>query len=441
MSAKTGAQVCARLYMKILTFIRQRSFARYIMVDLTSAARGLGCPVRWLDLEGTLHANAAVSDGTKAQVIADTIVGIERFNPDLVFSYGLEYLEPMFADYLEGVDESFQDMLRRPAVYFLCDFGHPFDADPSDVPARYLAPLQHFDSLVLCWDRVATSALHAAGVTRAIHWPLAVSADIFHDRRSAADDPGEPNPIVFLGGPTEQRIQMLEPLSNLGLVIYGYDSEGWHTSPALARCYAGELLDRDRGRAAYQRAKISVNVTRPHGRSSLNMRVFEAMACGSLVLTDDRSDASTYFTDGRDLVIYRNAEDLRDKARYYLTHERERQAIAQAGMRKVRAQHTYDARLQSVRPTLHRFLRESRGLRRMREFVGQDPAKALRFGHYLEQEQVVRADHEDLALLKVNAFLALREHGRARNLLGAIREASPRHLAAMATDQRISPAA
>ena len=31
------------------------------------------------------------------------------------------------------------------------------------------------------------------------------------------------------------------------------------------------------------------------GSASLNMPVYEAMACGSLVLTDDRSDASALF--------------------------------------------------------------------------------------------------------------------------------------------------
>lgn len=427
--------------MKLLTFIRQRSFARYIIVDVTTAARSLGWPVRWLDLEGTLHANANAADETKAQVIADTMVGIERFNPDLVFSYGLEYLEPVFADYLAGVNTRFREILRRPAVYYLCDFGDPFDRHPRDVPAHYLAPLQSSDGLVLCWDRKATSALHAAGVSRATHWPLAFSSHMFHDRPVPESDSADMHPIVFVGGPTDERIQMLDPLRDLGLVIYGYDPAGWRASPSLGRCYAGELLDRDSVRAAYQRARISVNVTRPHGQSSLNMRVFEAMASGSLVLTDERSDASTYFTAGEEIVIYRDAADLYDKARYYLAHERERAAIAQAGMRKVHAQHTYDARLRALKPILREFLRESRALRRMREFLSLDPTKALRFAEYLELEQIVRADHEDLALLRAEACLALREPHQARELIGRTLETNPHHLAATAMDRRIRHAA
>ena len=427
--------------MKLLTFIRQRSFARYIMVDLTTATRRVGWPVHWTDLEGTLYANANAPVDDKAQVVAETIVEIERFNPDLVLSYGLEYLEPMFADYLGGVDTRFHEMLRRPGVYFLCDFDYPFDGDLDEVPAPYLGPLQRSDSLVLCWDREATGVLHTAGITRAAHCPLGVNAEIFHDRPADAGHSAVAHPLVFLGGPTEQRVRMLEPISHLGLVIYGYDANGWRASSLLARCYAGEFLARDRVRETYQQARISVNVTRPHGPSSLNMRVFEAMACGSLVLTDDRSDASACFVDGVEIVIYRDADDLRRKAEYFLTHEHERRAIARAGMKRVHEEHTYHARLRSLQPLLRQFLRESRALRRMREFVASDPAKALRFADYLDLEGVVRSDRENLALLQADAYAALRDNRQAQHLIGRVLDSNPRHLAARAAAQRVSHAA
>ena len=80
--------------MKVFTFIRQRSFARYIMVDLSTATQDLGWDVRWLDLEGLLHATANEPLERKPRLIAGTVVDVERFAPDLVLSYGLEYLQP-----------------------------------------------------------------------------------------------------------------------------------------------------------------------------------------------------------------------------------------------------------------------------------------------------------------------------------------------------------
>ena len=101
--------------MKLLTFIRQRSFARYIMVDVSEAARRLGWDVHWIDLEGRFHATCNESTDGKYQVVADMLLGIGRFNPDLVFSYGLEYLEPVFETYIDGFGTRFHEILRRPA--------------------------------------------------------------------------------------------------------------------------------------------------------------------------------------------------------------------------------------------------------------------------------------------------------------------------------------
>ena len=80
------------------------------------------------------------------------------------------------------------------------------------------------------------------------------------------------------------------------------------------------------------------------------------MACGCLMLTDDRSDASRLFQDGAEIVIYRSTEDLRRKVSYFLVHPDRRRAIAEAGRRKVLSHHTYTARLQAVESFITRFV-------------------------------------------------------------------------------------
>ena len=139
-----------------LSFIRQRSFARYIMFDLADAARKLAWEVEWLDLEGRLFASVNLPTKEKGGVIVETIEGIERFNPDLIFSYGLEYLDRVFQSYVPGLDTRLNELVKRPAVFFLCDFGFPF-TDRSDPAFReYVALLQGWNSLVLCWDQELT---------------------------------------------------------------------------------------------------------------------------------------------------------------------------------------------------------------------------------------------------------------------------------------------
>ncbi|MDP1569128.1 MAG: glycosyltransferase [Vicinamibacterales bacterium] len=80
-------------------------------------------------------------------------------------------------------------------------------------------------------------------------------------------------------------------------------------------------------------------------RRDLNMRVFETLCAGSLLLTDraEPSGLDELFTDREHLVIW-DDETLEDLVEYYLTHEDERERIAAAGRAHVLARHTYDHR-------------------------------------------------------------------------------------------------
>ncbi len=425
--------------MKLLTFIRQRSYARYVMVDLTDAARRLGWAVKWLDLEGVLEAARDRSPDEKARVVSETLVDIERYDPRLIFSYGLEYLDRVFQDALPDVRSRFHELLKRPATYYLCDFGFPFDSESSPEALDFIAPLQDWGSLLLCWDREATEVVKRTGVTKTSYLPVAVNERMFYpDCEIQAEAPIS---ALFVGGPTAERISLLESVADLGLVIHGYDAARWQASEQLRQRYQGEILERDPLRAVYQRARISINVTRAHGPSSLNMRVYEAMACGSLLLTDDKSDARTLFAEGTQIVTYRDPDDLRRKVRYYLTHETERAAIAAAGMEKVRQSHTYAARLRSVAPTLRKFDTECSLFGKLREFLVQDPAQAVRFVRFLEVERLITLNQDNLRLMEARAHLALGDTGRADMCLTDVLDLNPKHLNAEALRREIREAA
>jgi len=91
------------------------------------------------------------------------------------------------------------------------------------------------------------------------------------------------------------------------------------------------------GRADYRRlgeiyssAKIVFNSSL---RDDMNMRVFEGLCSGSLLITNDLAEngQNDLFTPGEHLVTYRSPGELLEKMAYYLEHETERQQIARAG--------------------------------------------------------------------------------------------------------------
>ncbi|MBI4341312.1 MAG: glycosyltransferase family 1 protein [Candidatus Omnitrophica bacterium] len=91
----------------------------------------------------------------------------------------------------------------------------------------------------------------------------------------------------------------------------------------------------------------------------LNMRVFEVMAAGSLLVTDalPSGDLSRLgFEDRRHLVLYRTPSEAFKMIDHYLAHPTERQAIASAGQRLALAEHTYAHRLKTLLSTVQQRL-------------------------------------------------------------------------------------
>jgi GT2 family glycosyltransferase len=79
----------------------------------------------------------------------------------------------------------------------------------------------------------------------------------------------------------------------------------------------------------------------------LNMRVFEALCTGSLLLTDPAgvSGLEELFRDGEELALYRCDNELEDVIRFYLINDELREQIACRGRQVVLKAHTYDHRV------------------------------------------------------------------------------------------------
>jgi spore maturation protein CgeB len=116
--------------------------------------------------------------------------------------------------------------------------------------------------------------------------------------------------------------------------------------------------------------KRLVRPARPPDPSSSSLptqikgRDFEVPACGGLLMTGGAEDFDSYLIPGREAVRFESIDDLAEKIRHYLSHEEERRSIAEAGCRRVHAEHTY----------VHRFSRIFREL----GLAALDPDRILR---------------------------------------------------------------
>jgi spore maturation protein CgeB len=89
-------------------------------------------------------------------------------------------------------------------------------------------------------------------------------------------------------------------------------------------------------------------------KNDLNMRVFEAMATGSMLLTDMADGLTDFFEDKKHLVVY-DDENIGDLARYYLDHPAKLERIGEAGRQEVLARHTYAHRCDEIVKIMEQF--------------------------------------------------------------------------------------
>ncbi|MBC8127947.1 MAG: glycosyltransferase, partial [Gloeobacteraceae cyanobacterium ES-bin-144] len=192
-----------------------------------------------------------------------------------------------------------------------------------------LPSIRLFD-IIFASDYASVEFLHNSGIEQA-HW-LTYAFDT-----SLANRPDMPKcfDVAFVGrldlpGTKDERLQML------ALLEKRYRMNDVRT-PAFG----------DRLMATYNQAKIVVNI--PVNGIFTNMRLFEAMGSGALVLTKDWGKGRFEpFTKGMHFDTYRDTNELLTKIDHYLKHDDERKNIATAGMREVMEKHTYMHRAKEV---------------------------------------------------------------------------------------------
>jgi spore maturation protein CgeB/ubiquinone/menaquinone biosynthesis C-methylase UbiE/Tfp pilus assembly protein PilF len=256
-------------------------------------------------------------------------------------------------------------------------------------PELRLAMARHFD-LVFLAQKAQVEPFRAAGIEYISWLPLACS------------------PALHQVGDLE-RIYDVSYVGSLNAEEHGRrqalleDLAGRFPNHRIGRFWPEEMA------RIYAQSRIVLNAA--YNRD-VNMRVFEAMASGALLITDEADGLEDLFQDGEHLVIYRRDADLPGLVARYLDDHAARERIARAGQELVLREHTYAHRVQTLMDTVSTHLM-SVGRRPVlsaspedayyecprRELLQHVPGRARRvldvgcgagaFGHTLKQERGV----------------------------------------------------
>lgn len=147
----------------------------------------------------------------------------------------------------------------------------------------------------------------------------------------------------------QYRLACLESLVGLPVDVFG-DEDGWRRLLASRPGFTlhGPVDWYSELPALFNLSKISFNATSRQMMTAVNQRLFDVPACGGFVLSDYQSALEEMFCPGQEIAVYRDRGEIAELARFYLAHESERQAISQAGRRRVLAEHTYRHRMEKI---------------------------------------------------------------------------------------------
>jgi O-antigen biosynthesis protein len=204
----------------------------------------------------------------------------------------------------------------RPSIWWAID-------THLDNDGWYASKGEDFD-LVFCAQQQGVESLQRSGIP-AIWLPLACDPTIHRpfDVHKEWD-------FCFVGnlfdGPRSELVRLLQQTYPSHFVGNAYFTD-------MARVYSAS-------RVVFNRSL----------RGDLNMRIFEALACQTLLLTDELPDNGLpeLFQDGVHLATYRSSSELLQKIAFYLNHPSDCARVAKTGYQLAIQQHSYLKRMQRI---------------------------------------------------------------------------------------------
>ncbi|HEO70782.1 MAG TPA: methyltransferase domain-containing protein, partial [Candidatus Hydrogenedentes bacterium] len=197
--------------------------------------------------------------------------------------------------------------------------------DTHIAPDLRLAMARHFEYTFLA-QKGQVALFERAGIPNVTWLPLACSPELHNvGRLERCYD------VAFICNPSndcnDRRRNLMTRLAER------------FSNSRIGQCWPDEMT------RVYAQSKIVVNAC---VNRDVNMRLFEGLASGALLLTDEADGLEDLFTDGEHLVVYRDDEALFDLVERYLGDDVARERIAHDGQAHVLAHHTYDHRVNEL---------------------------------------------------------------------------------------------
>ena len=260
---------------------------------------------------------------------------------------------------------------RKPDLTIFCLYQDEFLPEVIDALGKEMTTLGYFfddtwrQSYVRLWaprfDFFTTSSLSALrtyrdlGLTHALYSPLGYNHFMYQKK-----DLPVIYDVSFVGSIHGHRQWIVNQLKKAGIAVSVWGA-GWETG----RLTQEQMID------VFNQSKLVLTLSnslnydaryflqsprwalrdlrycKKH-RDQIKARHFEVSGCGSCQISYYVEDLEHCYEIGKEILIFMDVDDLIEKIRYYLRHDDERSAIAEAGYRRATRDHTLERRFRDI---------------------------------------------------------------------------------------------
>ncbi|MEC7839733.1 MAG: glycosyltransferase [Chlamydiota bacterium] len=156
---------------------------------------------------------------------------------------------------------------------------------------------------------------------------------------------------MYLKG--KSRIDIIKAVKDAKVHIFGSapDSTSWehYLGDHMKNIEVHEPVPYEQVIEILKQTKILLNAS-PWIKNGAHERIFYGLACGALVFTNENTYFNENFKNGENIVLYKNGDlkDVNKKVNEYLSNENLRQKIATKGNETVKANHSWEARAETL---------------------------------------------------------------------------------------------
>lgn len=128
--------------------------------------------------------------------------------------------------------------------------------------------------------------------------------------------------------------------------LWGPAMPHWLDSP-VRKAYQGRGVTELEKAKAFNAAKIVVNTFQGEV-FGVNQRFFEIAGCGGFQICEYRDEIKEFFEIGKEIITFRDLNELKKQVEHYLAHPEERRKIAEAAYKRAHKEYTFRKRLEEM---------------------------------------------------------------------------------------------